>query len=96
MRNGHAAMPRGHFAFHEVVRLGVLWRWSLFVGLAWAFFCVWPGPFVGLSWAFCFCPGLFAGLSEGFYVIVDFIPFVPWGIKPMMRYGLDALCAFVV
>ena len=24
-------MPRGPFAFHEVVRLGALWKWSLFV-----------------------------------------------------------------
>ena len=27
-------------------------------------FRVWPGPFVGLSWAFCFCPGLFVGLGK--------------------------------
>ena len=40
--------------------------------------------------------GVRSGFEWGFYVIVDFIPFVPWGIKPMMRYGLDALCAFVV
>ena len=26
------ATPCALFAFHEVVRLGVLWKWSLFVG----------------------------------------------------------------
>ena len=31
-----------------------------------------PGVRSGLSGAFCFCPGLFVGLGEGFYVIVDF------------------------
>ena len=55
-----------------------------------------PGVRSGLGEGFCFWLGLSVGLCEGFYVIVDFIPFVPWGIKPMMRYGLDALCAFVV
>ena len=31
MRTGNMATPCSLFAFHEVVRLGALWRWSLFL-----------------------------------------------------------------
>ena len=33
-------MPRGPFAFHEMVSLGALCGWSLFVGLGWAILCL--------------------------------------------------------
>ena len=67
-------MPRGPFAFHEVVRLGAYWKWNLSVGL---------------SKGFCFCeacsplpmgegPGVRSGLGEGFLCFVKHAPLSPW------------------
>ena len=72
-------MPRGPFAFHEVVRLGACWKWNLSVGL---------------SGAFCFCPGLFVGLSKGFCFCEACSP-LPMGEGPGVRSGLSGAFCFL-
>ena len=88
-------MPRGPFAFHEVVRLEAWWLARGFCGFGWGF-CVWLGAFCGVGAGFLCLAVAFCGVGVGFLCLAVAFCGFGWGfcVWPWLFVGLGGAFVF--